>query len=137
MADPTITIRVKGDTEDAEKKIGGLRGLISKLGENAPKALGAIGLGAAGLAAGAAAGIAKLATDAAKLEGVRNTFDSLTASIGTTSDSMLTTLRGATRGMVNDADLMQASNKFVAMGLAETEEEAAKLAEMATQLGMA
>jgi hypothetical protein len=81
--------------------------------------------------------IADLVTTSAKLESTRNTFNNLAASIGTTADVMLGDMRIATRGMVADFDLITATNKFVSMSLASTSEEAATLAEMATQLGMA
>ena len=73
----------------------------------------------------------------AQVEAATKTFDNLTKSIGTTSDVMLGDMQAATRNMVSEMDLMQASNKFMAMGLASTSKEAAKLAEMSTQLGIA
>jgi hypothetical protein len=82
-------------------------------------------------------GLLGVITDAIGLEGTTNTFDALTKSIGTDAVTALDQLREATRGMVADADLMQAGNKFLAMGLADTSEGAAELAEVATQLGMA
>lgn len=75
--------------------------------------------------------------DAASVEGVRNTFARLAESVGGDAVRALEDLRAATRGMVADSDLLSAGNKFLAMGLASTTEEAAQLAEMATQLGMA
>jgi len=113
---------------------------------------GAVGTMAGQLMAGAISGGATLALgaiqnlgteligivgDAVGLQAVTNTFDALTASIGTDAVTAVGQLREATRGMVSDADLMQAGNKFFAMGLADTAEGAAELAEVATQLGMA
>lgn len=94
------------------------------------------------LAAGAAAiglgvAIGKMTLDAAAVEGVSNTFAKLAQSVGGDATLAMEQLRVATRGMVADADLMQAGNKFLAMGLADSTEEAAKLAEVATQLGLA
>lgn len=73
----------------------------------------------------------------AQVEAATATFDNLSKSIGVTSDVMLGDMQLATRNMVSEMDLMQASNKFMAMGLASTSKEAAKLAEMSTQLGIA
>jgi len=73
----------------------------------------------------------------ASIETASNTFSNLSASIGTTSDAMLSELRPATRGMVSDFDLMTANNRFMSMGLATSATEAAKLSEVATQLGTA
>lgn len=104
------------------------------------------GLGVVGIAAGAAAaaGIAavgvaayKMTKEAASVEKLSKTFDSLADSIGENSEIMIKDLRVASRGMLNDADLMQASNKLVAMGLADTSKESSKLVEMSTQLGSA
>lgn len=86
---------------------------------------------------GLATELRDLTFDAAKVEGVRNTFGRLAESVGGEGVEALQQLREATRGMVADADLWQAGNKFLAMGLADTTEGAAKLSEMATQLGMA
>lgn len=140
MADPTINIVVKAVTGQAEKALGGMTGKLKGMGGLAKTAGLALagGIAAVGTAAVAAAGaITKFTVDAAALEGVRQTFDNLAQSIGTTSEALLIDLRGATRSMVADSDLMQAANKFMSMGLAGTQEEAARLAEMATQLGMA
>lgn len=94
------------------------------------------------MAAGAAvvglgSALVKATLDAAKIENVEKTFTKLAASINTTSEALLGDMQKATRGMVRDSDLMQAANKFMAMGLASSAEEAANLAETATQLGMA
>lgn len=104
--------------------------------------LGGLATAAAGLAAGAVAGvgalgsaIANLAMEAAPVEQVRQAFDALTTSIGETSTAMLESLRTATNGMVSDADLMRSANQMISMGLADSTESAANLAEMAVRLG--
>jgi hypothetical protein len=89
----------------------------------------------------AVAGAAQVAIDQIKRGGevqqVASTFDSLTKSIGTTADVMLGALQVATQGMVSNFDLMTSANRFMAMGLAATTEEAADLAEVAVTLGAA
>jgi len=121
----------KADTKGWTQAVGTMAGSLMA---------GAI-TGGATLALGAVSqlgrGFVSAIQDATGIEGVRNTFDNLAASIGTDSVTAMNLLRDATRGMVADADLMQAGNKFLAMGLADTAEGAANLAEMATQLGMA
>ena len=116
----------------------------SKTAGTAGKALGSLGKLAGGVALGAVAAAGamgalalKLASDSAKVDATRKTFDKLAISIGSDGPAALAMLGDATRGMVADADLMLAGNKFLAMGLADTAEGAANLAEMATQLGMA
>lgn len=119
--------------DEASGKLGGLFDALGGIGKGAGIAVGA--LGAAGGAVVKIAG--DLAMSAAPAEQVQKTFENLASSIGEEAVPMLEELRGATRGMVADTDLMQASNKFMSMGLAESSEEAAALAEMATQLGSA
>lgn len=116
----------------------------SKTAGKAGKALGKLGTLAGGVALGAVAaggamaGMAlKMANDSAKIDQTRKTFDKLAISIGSDGVEALGLLGDATRGMVADADLMLAGNKFMAMGLADSAEGAADLAEMATQLGLA
>ena len=109
--------------------VSGLGGIAAGVatGGLALAAAAVVGLGAA--AVGATVGITKLAMAAADVEGTRQTFQRL----GGDLDS----LKEATRGMVNEADLMAASNKLMTMGIGETTEEVADLSEMATQLGLA
>ncbi len=84
---------------------------------------------------------AKMAYDAmkegARIEAVQNTFSSLAASIGETSDALRGELRTAVRDTVGDMALMEGANRFIAMGLASTGDQAAELAAIATQLGLA
>lgn len=129
---PEVAILVKAKDE-ASATLGKVGGSLGKLG----KVAAGVGLVGAAALGGIAVGAAKLALDAAKLEPTKVTFDNLSKSIGSTADAMLKKLRPAAMGVVSDADLMQAANKLMAMGLAETEDEAAKLTEMATTLGMA
>lgn len=140
MAEETLRIVITGE-DKVSNTLGGIKGKLSGLGDVAKNALG-VGLGMGlskipGLAMSAVGSIGDLVSEAADVEKVSKTFDKLAESIGTTADALIVDMRAATRGMINDADLMQASNKFMAMGLAESSEEAASLAEMATQLGMA
>jgi len=76
-------------------------------------------------------------TQAAKVSAISNTFERLVEVVGGDAVKAMNDLRFATRGMVSDSDLMQASNKFLSMGIATSAEEAANLAEVATQLGTA
>lgn len=130
MPEVAILVTAKDQASATLGKVGGSLGKVGK----AATVMGVAGVAALG---GIAIGATKLAMDAAQLEPVRVTFDNLTASIGSTADAMLDKLRPATMGIVSDADLMKAANKLMAMGLAESEEEAAKLAEMAVKLGTA
>ena len=133
MSSKNIVEVVIKATDDASKKLTTLNTVMAKVGGVATIAAAAIA--AAGVII--VKSIINMTKDAAKVEVVRNTFDNLADSIGEVSDVMMKDLRVASRGMLNDADLMQASNKLVAMGLAKTAEESSKLVEISTQLGMA
>ena len=126
-AELSILIKVK---DEATKTLGGIGGSLGKIGAIAG------GVALAGIGA-LAAGITKMTLDAAALEPTKITFNNLTKSIGSTADSMLAKLRPATMGVVSDAGLMQAANKMMAMGLADTEDKAAGFSEMAVKLGTA
>ena len=133
MAEKNILEVIITGKDEASSKLSGILGTLGGLGKTA---------GIVGEALGVAGGVAvkfagDLAMSAAPAEAVSNTFKNLAASIGEEAAPMLEELRQATRGMVADTDLMQATNKFMSMGLADSSEEAAKLAEMATQLGSA
>jgi hypothetical protein len=99
------------------------------------------GVGLATAAFGTAAVATKVLYDTikagAQIEAAALTFDSLTASVGSTSEAMLGDLKTATDGMISNLDLMRSANQFVAMGLATTSEEAATLAEVGSTLGAA
>ena len=143
----TVNIIVTAEDKTAE----GFRSVKSNMGSIASSAKGTLtqglkvagaafaGLSVAGVAgmAGLSAGIVKLTLDASKVEGTISTFNALAESVGSTGPEAMEKLRDATRGMVADAELAQAGNKFLAMGIAETADEAAKLSEISTQLGMA
>ena len=130
--------QLKKDLDAAEQKT---KGWTQSVGTMAGNLMAGVISGGATLALGAVqnlgAGLIGIVQDAIGLEGTTNTFAALTESIGTDAVTALEALREATRGMVADADLMQAGNKFLAMGLANSAEGAAELAEVATQLGMA
>lgn len=90
----------------------------------------------AGLTAGLVYGIKNLADSVKNLEQTRNTFNTLTATIGASTDAM-ERMRNATQGMVSDADLMEAGNKLISMGLAKTGEDMEKYTRIASKLGTA
>lgn len=130
--------KLKKDFSGAEKET---KGWVSRLGGSVKKLMGGIikmgAMAATGAVVGLGASLVSMTMDAAAVEGVTATFDKLVASVGGDAVTAMDELRGATRGMVADADLMSAGNKFFAMGLADSSEKAAELAEVATQLGMA
>ncbi len=112
-----------------------LTGIGNSLGSLGKVALGA-GVAVAGIVAGIGIAAFKLAKDAAEVEKTRNTWNNLAISLGE-SGGNIESLREATRGMVNDADLMFSASKLMSMGLAKSNDEAARLLEISTQLGSA
>jgi len=80
--------------------------------------------------------IGKLAYDAQTFERVRDTFDKLMRSMEE-SPAIISDLRRATLGMVNDLELMKSANRFAMMGIASTGDEMKTLMNMAVRLGQA
>lgn len=74
--------------------------------------------------------------EGAKLEYAQSKFDNLAASIGTTSDALKNDLRGATKGLVADSELVASAGDFMALGLAKTHDEVVRLTRVAGALGM-
>ena len=104
--------------------------------------LGAI-LGKAALVAGAVTSVALAirevytsAKEAAELDYAKDKFDALATSIGTTSTALLGDMRDATSGLVSDAELVAGAGQMMALGLADTHEEAVRLTTVAGELGM-
>lgn len=115
------------------KQMSGPIGSLQSLGKTAAS-VGGTALKGIGAISGAVFG---LAASSANVEMVERTFNNLAASIGTTGDAMLAQLRPATSGVLSDFQLMSGGAKLMSMGLANSTDEAAKLATMATTLGMA
>ena len=74
--------------------------------------------------------------EGAELEVTTLKFDRLAESIGTTSDELLMNLRRATDGIMSDQELMQSAADMIGLGLAKTEDQAIRLANVSSQLGM-
>lgn len=118
--------------DKASKELGGVGSALDKLGK-----VGLIaGFAVTGVVSGLGIAALNMAKDAAKVDRTRKTWDNLAKSLGEAGGD-IESLRKATRGMVNDADLMYSSSKLMSMGLASSNEEAAHLLEVSTQLGLA
>jgi len=72
----------------------------------------------------------------AEIDYTRDKFDKLAESIGTTGDALRMDLSNATQGMLSDAELMAGAGDLMALGLARTRDEAARLTTVASALGM-
>lgn len=109
---------------------------VEKKSKKSAKAVGD-GFSKAFKRAAAAVGIFVLARRALELEPVAQGFDSLTKSIGASSEAMLTGLRTATEGAISDLELMTLTNQAVALGVANSQKEFERLASGAVRLGRA
>lgn len=74
--------------------------------------------------------------EGAKLQLAEAQFDNLTKSIGVTSDALMTDLRGATQGMMSDAQLMAGASDIISLGLADNQEDTVRLAKAVGVLGL-
>lgn len=130
---------VTGLTDDLGGLSGtapGVAGLTGSLGSLSTVAIG-LGVAAAAGVAVLTASLFKLGMAAIPVEQTRLTFERLSESIGETSEAMLTDMRKAAMGMVDDAALMASANKLISMGLADSAEKAGELTQMAVVLGSA
>ena len=82
-------------------------------------------------------GLLDLASSGIKLAPIVSSFERLTASVGQSSDAMLTATRTATKGLITDLDIMAASNKAILLGLPVTADEMGVLGAAAVTLGKA
>jgi hypothetical protein len=73
--------------------------------------------------------------EGAAIEKTAGQFDRLAESIGTTSDALETRLKSATGGMLTSAEVMASGVEIVSLGLANTEENVARLAGLVAKLG--
>lgn len=73
--------------------------------------------------------------EGANVELIGVQFGRLTASIGSDADKMLRALQDASRGMIDNAGLMDQANQLIALGLASTEEEVVRLSTVVSKLG--
>ncbi len=119
-----------GDLDTAAQQSGGqLGGLLDFYGGE----LGQIGARVAGaFAVGAIANTAvELARIGAQAERTSDSFGRLASQTGESSDQMLSAMRAASRGTVDDASLMLAANKAMASGVVDSVAEMSGLIEAA------
>lgn len=73
--------------------------------------------------------------EGAALNLAKDRFDNLTASIGTTSEALMTGLSAATGGMVSNAELMSSATSMISLGLAKSQQEVIDIVSLSSQLG--
>lgn len=92
------------------------------------------------LAAGAVAitlkQVYEIAKQGAQIEYAAVKFDRLAASIGTTGTALRKDLASATGGLISDAEAMMLAGDMMSLGLANTHDQAVRLATVVSGLGM-
>lgn len=117
--------------ENFSKKLTEAKELMNEFGE---KAKTATTLVVGGLIA-VAGGIGKLAIDASKLGKIQETFERLARAVDIDNVHAMQRLREETRGLMSDQELMESSNKLLAMGLATSEDALVDITSKAVTLG--
>ena len=131
---PANLIALQQATTHASNATSVLSGAVTKTGI----AIGAFfGAAAFGLVTSLANAFANMAAQGAQLNRLRESFDRLTASVGQSGAAILQTTRTATKGLVTDLTILQATNKAVLLGLPITADEMGQLGRTAVQLGRA
>lgn len=140
MANPDMNIIVRAKNEaskvlkEVQKDVSGLDKTAGMLKGGLAGIAGAIGIGALQQVTQE---IGAMVEQASRVQLLRASFDQLADSVGQSADSMLSTLRAASYGMVADADLMLSANKAMLLGVADTADEMAALLEVARARGQA
>lgn len=125
--DATKAMKGMGEAADkSDKRLDKMKGGLGNM---------AVAAGAVGAALFTAKKVFDFGKEGARIEKLENTFESLSLSVGSNATSMMNSLRTATAGMVTDVELIESANRFLAMGLAESETAASKLARTAVILG--
>ena len=139
MADETI--RVVFDAVDRGKGVrDGVDRHTQQVAENSARLTERIRLGWLAIAGGVTMALTAVIKGAERLQEitpVRQAFESLSRSIGSTADVMISRLRPATLGLMTDFNLMKQLNQAVALGVATDEQQMSKLTSSAVKLGRA
>lgn len=141
MAQSLIDILIRARTS-GRSEISSINSELQNLDKFAGQAAGGLGglataAGVAGFVALTAAivkttqAIGELSREAAQVGRLRDSFADLAAGVGESSDAMLESLRAASRGAIDDSQLILNANRANLLGVAKTSEELAKLLEVA------
>ena len=153
MADDSIEVKIVIDAEGAIKAFDELGNEVKDFGRKLQQnesplsktqasiitLESAVNLGKMAFSAArqAFAELAQALERAAAVEGLATSFEGLQQSIGRTAETALPKLQTATKGLISDFDLMQASNKAVSLGVDDGSGKFEALAAAAIKLGRA
>lgn len=137
----TANDQASGPIKQFQAALGGLKGEMSGVNDMTGLLTG----GLAGIAAGIGlSAISDLANQIGELgrQGeqaliLKDSFATTAAGVGESSNAMLTSLRGASQGMIADQDLILAANRAMMLGVADSSAEMAQLLEVAAVRGRA
>jgi hypothetical protein len=146
-----VTITITADAQGAIRVLQQLEGVMSDVGQAAETASDQTSGGFAsaiqgagdfvfaaqnvvGAVTGMADAIGDFAQGGAKIQRAKNALIAFSGG-AEEAEMVLTSLRGATAALVSDFDLMTSGARFMSMGIAESADEAAELAEIAVTLG--
>lgn len=121
----------------------GATAVFQEVNRGAQSASGSLNL-LSGATKAFAAGMAVFATakqimdfgrEGAQIELLRSQLDNLTASIGTTSESLLSKMAAATNGMMSNAQMIHSATQLISLGMANDEDSVVRLANIIARLG--
>jgi hypothetical protein len=131
---PSAMVAIANATRQTEPPTNALTARLVALGSAAGTFLGNVAFQAVSSLARATG---SLVVEGLRMPIITESFTRLATSIGQSGDAMLRTTRTATKGLISDLDLMQASNKAMLLGLPVTAAEMGTLGEAAMKLGRA
>lgn len=139
----SATRGLQSSTQGASSAIRALGGSLGSIQPNVTgfsnglvTMTGALGIAAAGIGAVVVASV-KLAEQANQYNRVYASFEGLATGISESAESMLGSLRSASRGMISDYDLVLSANRAMVLGVADNTEEMSQLMEVAIARGNA
>jgi len=140
----SLYAEVTADTTNLERGMNRVRGELTNTGK-ATKDSGrnftemasklSVAQQALGMTANAAKQVWGILEEGAAINLAADRFDNLSASIGTTSEAIMSGLSAATGGMVSNAELMASATSMISLGLAKTQAEVIDIVSLSSQLG--
>lgn len=130
MADPTLNINVKANTEQAQASLRNFKTTFTEL--KSAVDLAVMGFG---LLKDAAIQAFEMGQAGAELERTRGQLDSLAGSIDTTTAALINGMREASSGMMSNAEMIDAATQIISLGLADNEGDVIRLATIVSELG--
>ena len=132
MAQSKLTILIEaknqatGTINQVQAQVGGLERVVGGIG----RVFGGLVAGYGAMQVGQM--VWELGEAAAQSMRMQTSFEQLATAAGASSQEMLSAMRGASRGMIDDTSLMAAANRAMALGVGDSAGEMAQLLEVAS-----